>query len=39
MDQAMTITELEKKVGLDFFVNLDPAVAEKVENVQDSWWK
>ena len=39
MDQAMTITELEKKVGLDFFVNLDSAVAEKVENVQDSWWK
>ncbi len=39
MDQAMTIAELEEQVGLDFFVNLDPAVAEKVENTQDSWWK
>lgn len=39
MDQAMTIADLEAKVGLDFFVNLDPAVAEKVEKTQDSWWK
>ena len=39
MDNAMTISELEEKTGVDFFVNLDPAVAEKVEKTEDKWWK
>lgn len=39
MDNAMTISELEERTGVDFFVNLDPAVAEKVEKTEDKWWK
>ena len=41
----MSIDELEKKVGQDFFVNLekvvDKAAAEKIEAADpkgDSWW-
>jgi len=40
--QSMTISELENKVGLDFFVNLPAAIgadlARKVESTADSWW-
>ena len=42
MKQAMTISELEEKVGIDFFVNLPAAIgntlATKVETTPDSWW-
>lgn len=42
MNMAMTIAELEEKVGIDFFVNLPSAIgedmAEKVETTVDSWW-
>lgn len=40
--QSMTVSELEEKVGLDFFVNLPAAIgselARKVESTADSWW-
>lgn len=40
--QSMTVSELEEKVGLDFFVNLPAAIgsdlARKVETTADSWW-
>ena len=42
MNKAMTIDELEQKVGLDFFVNLPEAIgqslADKVESTKDDWW-
>lgn len=43
MSQAMTIDELERRLGYDFFVNLPAAIGEdkaaKVESTRDSWWK
>lgn len=41
MAQSMTIDELEKKMGIDFFVNLPKvtAKADDVESTKDSWWK
>lgn len=40
---AMSIDELEKKLGTDLFVNLPAAVGEetaaKIESTRDSWWK
>ena len=43
MSQAMTIDELERKLGYDFFVNLPALIgaekADKVESTRDSWWK
>lgn len=40
--QSMTVSELEKQVGLDFFVNLPAAIgadlARKVETTEDPWW-
>lgn len=40
--QAMTIDELERKTGFDFFANLPSAVgadvASKVEATRDNWW-
>ncbi len=42
LKQAMTIKELEKKTGMDFFVNLESAIGkeryEKVESTRDDWW-
>ncbi|MBP5504488.1 MAG: DNA/RNA non-specific endonuclease [Bacteroidales bacterium] len=42
MNQAMTIDELEKKVGEDFFVNLPSEIGEvlaaKVESTKDNFW-
>ena len=42
MEKAMTIDELERKTGMDFFVNLPAkvgqSISDKVESVQDSWW-
>ena len=39
---SMTIDELEKKIGIDFFVNLPDAIgkekADKVESTSDSFW-
>ena len=41
--QSMTIDELERKLGIDFFVNLPDKVgqeiADKIESTKDSWWK
>ena len=41
--QAMTIDALEKKLGIDFFVNLPGKVgqgmADKIESTKDSWWR
>lgn len=43
MAQSMTIDELEKKTGFDFFVNLPGKIgdtlADKVESTDDSWWQ
>ena len=43
MDKVMTISDLEKKTGVDFFVNLpaqtDDAKATAVETTVDPWWK
>lgn len=43
MQQSMTISALEKKVGVDFFVNLPAKIgkdlAGKVENNIDPFWK
>lgn len=41
MDASMTISQLEKKMGIDFFVNLPSATAKAdyVESTRDSWWK
>ena len=43
MNQSMTVTELEEKTGVDFFVNLpsvtDMETARKVESTKDDWWK
>lgn len=41
INQAMTIDELEEKMGMDFFVNL-PAKSDKaadIEATRDAWWK
>jgi endonuclease G len=42
MEKSMTIDELEKKTGMDFFVNLlakaGQSLADKIESVKDSWW-
>lgn len=43
MAKSMTIDALEKKVGIDFFVNLPESIgktlADKVESTMDPWWK
>ena len=43
MKKAISISELEEKVGVNFFVNLPSVIdAEKAKNVEqtrDSWWK
>lgn len=43
MSQAMSISELEKKTGMEFFVNLDSRISKdaltKVMDTRDSWWK
>lgn len=40
--QSMSIDELEKKLGIDFFVNLPGKIgqdyADKVESKVDTWW-
>lgn len=42
MEKSMTIDELEKKTGMDFFVNLPAkagqSLADKIESVKDPWW-
>ena len=42
MKGAMTIRELEKLTGMDFFVNLPAAIGQaytdKVETTRDNWW-
>lgn len=41
MNYSMTISELEKKVGIDFFVNLKtalPSLSDKIESTKDNWW-
>lgn len=41
INQAMTIDELEEKMGMDFFVNL-PVKSDKaaeIESTRDDWWK
>ena len=38
---AMSVDDLEKKVGIDFFVNLDAETQKTVESqdpTQVSWW-
>ena len=43
MGQSMTIDDLEKKTGFDFFVNLPSKIGDslagKVESTRDPWWK
>lgn len=43
MAKAISISELEEKTGVNFFVNLpsqiDAAKAKTVEETKDSWWK
>ena len=43
MTKAMTISELEEKVGVNFFVNLPSVInadkAKAVEETKDAWWK
>ena len=43
MEKAMSISELEEKTGVNFFVNLpaatDAAKAKAIEENRDSWWK
>ena len=43
MSQAMTIDDLEHRLGYDFFVNLPALIgdekAAQVESVKSSWWK
>ena len=43
MTKAMSISELEEKTGVNFFVNLpaatDAAKAKAIEENRDSWWK
>lgn len=42
MNYSMTISELERKVGIDFFVNLKtalPSLSDKIESTSDNWWK
>lgn len=40
---SMTVEDLEREVGIDFFVNLPAAVgdntAKKIESTTDNWWK
>ena len=42
MEKSMTIDELEKKTGIDFFVNLPTktgqTLADRIEATKDSWW-
>lgn len=40
MKQSMSIDDLEKKLGMDFFVNLPAASADadKIEATVESWW-
>ena len=41
MNYSMTISELEKKVDIDFFVNLKtalPSLSDKIESTKDNWW-
>ena len=41
--QAMSISALEEKLGIDFFVNLPEKVgqnmADKIESTKDKWWR
>ena len=41
--QSMSIDELERRLGIDFFVNLPDKLgkemADKIESTKDSWWK
>ena len=43
MQQSMTVAELERKTGFDFFTNLPALIgketADEVESTLDSWWK
>ena len=43
MSQSMTIDELERKTGFDFFVNLPDKITEQgaatVESTKSTWWK
>lgn len=39
MKCALSIRDLEKKIGTDFFVNLPSEYAEKVETTVDGWWQ
>lgn len=41
LDYSMTISELEEKVGINFFANLPlkiDSAADKVESSRDGWW-
>ena len=42
MAKSMTIDELERKTGMDFFVNLPAKIgqswADRIESTKDSWW-
>ena len=42
MNQAMTLSELERKTGLSFFVGLSAAIGQdltnRVKTTRDSWW-
>ena len=42
-EQAMTVNELEKKLGIDFFANLPALIgsenAEAVEDLEDKWFR
>ena len=41
--QAMIVSALEEKFGIDFFVNLPEKVgqnmADKIESTKDKWWR
>ena len=42
MNQSMSIDELERRLGYDFFVNLPGVIGEdaaaRVESEADDWW-
>ena len=42
-DQSMTVNELEKKLGIDFFASLPDLIgsdkAEQVESLEDNWFR
>ena len=42
MNEAMTIDNLERRIGLDLFFNLESVIGkeryEKVESTKDNWW-